>query len=91
MNLERKSQMKYRVWCVVNVPSVAIHIPISNPSAAAKMIIQMAEWQLKNPDIDSNVFGLEEYVSEVDGTGTWMEWESVEGDSIDDLINRSQK
>lgn len=72
---------KYRVWCVVNIPSPMIEIPVESPEAGARLIDEMAQIQLQNERIESNAFGL---LVQADD-GEWEEWEDENFDDVDAL------
>ena len=74
-----------RVWCIVNLPSFAIHVPVDSPEKAAAVIDYMADDQLTEPRITSNVFGLEVY-----DFGSWIDWESELGEDLDDYMESKE-
>jgi hypothetical protein len=79
-----------RVWYIINVPGTPEHIPVDTPEEAIKVINDEAERQLRNPDIHSNVFGLEVYEEDSDGDGNpgWCEWYNEDGEDIDSYAER---
>jgi len=68
-----------RVWNIVNVPNFAIYVPVSTPEDAIRIINYMAEDQLKEERITSNVFGLEVFED-----GEWTDWYNELGEDIDE-------
>ncbi len=73
--------MAYRVWCVINPPSRAIHHEVVSPAQGAVLINSMAALQLHDPNVDANAFGLETLVN-----GEWEEWYSEEGEDVDEAF-----
>lgn len=66
-----------RVWNIINPPNEPTFYPVNNPNHAKELIDALANSQLLQPEIDSNVFGLECFTK--DG---WEEWENEEGENI---------
>ena len=68
-----------RVWCIVNIPSdVTRYAEVHTIEEATSTINAEADRQLKDPNVESNVFGLEVYKS-----GKWEEWEDDNGYDIE--------
>lgn len=73
-----------RVWWVPQVPMKPFYVKVESPEEGKKVLDILANYdlfQLENrikPDY-SNMGGLEEFTE--DG---WVEWESEEGDNIDE-------
>jgi hypothetical protein len=63
-----------RVWNIINVPNEPAYYPVKNPAHAQRLIDALADSQLLQPEITSNVFGLEVFAQ--DG---WEEWYDPEG------------
>ena len=73
--------MKLRVWNQINIGSGRIyHYDVDSVKEAKETINTLADIQLKSPEIESNAFGLEEFID-----GHWCEWYDEEGHSIDEL------
>lgn len=82
-----QSQNKLRIWRVTNFDNDgngkhSNYFPVETVQEAVRLIHALTEIDLQSEnEVVSNAFGLEEYVED-----EWMEWESVEGESIDDLL-----
>ena len=66
-----------------------VHYVVNTPFEGAKLIEELANRDLKNPRIDTNAFGLEEW-DENGGDeyeGEWTEWYSPFGESIEDFAD----
>ena len=73
--------MKLRVWNQINIGSGRIdYYDVDSAKEAKEIINTLADIQLKSPEIESNAFGLEEFID-----GNWCEWYDEEGYSIDEL------
>ena len=73
--------MKLRIWNQINIGSGRIfHYDVDSVKEAKEIINTLADIQLKSPEIESNAFGLEEFID-----GHWCEWYDEEGYSIDEL------
>lgn len=70
----------FRVWNIKNVPGDPDYYPVKDPSHGKRLIDALAESQLLDSNIVSNVFGLE--IMEPDGE--WCEWEDEDGYNISD-------
>jgi hypothetical protein len=73
-----------RVWWIPQIPMKAFYVEVETPEEAKKVLDLLAKYDLfqyqeKVKGDYSNVGGLEEKTE--DG---WVEWESEEGDNIDD-------
>jgi hypothetical protein len=66
-----------RVWNIINVPNEPVRYPVKDVGHGARLIEALADSQLLDKTIESNVFGLEIYED-----GEWLEWESEDGDDI---------
>lgn len=73
--------MQYRVWNVINVPGPAHYYTVSSPKQGHALIEEMADLQLTQPTIESNVFGLQ-----VMGSEGWEEWYDEEGRDVDEAF-----
>ena len=81
-----------RVWH--NQSGHIVHqIEVESPLQAMALIEQWADEDLKNPNVEFNCFGLEEYddtdLPESDkGTDEgWCEWYNADGEDIEEVIN----
>ena len=75
--------MKLRVWNAINIGSGRIdYYDVDSVREAKGLINTLSNIQLKSENIESNAFGLEEFI---DG-GWWCEWYDKEGYSIDELV-----
>ena len=73
--------MKLRIWNQINIGSGRIdYYDVDSVKEAKEVINTLADIQLKSPEIESNAFGLEEFID-----GHWCEWYDEEGYSIDEL------
>ena len=73
--------MKLRVWNAINIGSGRIdYYDVDSVKEAKETINTLADIQLKSENIESNAFGLEEFID-----GHWCEWYDEEGYSIDEL------
>jgi len=68
---------KFRVWYIINPPGNPLYLDVRNPREGYEAINRLADSQLRDSSIDSNVFGLEELT----GNG-WGEWFDSEGDDV---------
>jgi len=68
-----------RVWNIINPPNRPTTYPVNDPKHAITLIDALAQSQLLDGNIESNAFGLEVF----DGA-EWLEWESEEGEDIDE-------
>ncbi len=68
------------VWNIINIPGPAIRVPVKSPIEAYELIDQMAELQIEDDTIESNVFGLEFWNGE-----EWEEWLDDDGWDISGL------
>lgn len=73
-----------RVWNIINPPREPEIYPVKDVDHAMRLIDAMADSQLLQPKIESNVFGLEVYQQ-----GEWEEWENDEGEGINE-VRRSE-
>lgn len=69
--------MKYRVWNIINLPREADYYEVENPVEGLKLIDKLTEKELKDKQVSSNAFGLEEFVA-----GEWTEWYDEDGEDI---------
>ena len=69
-----------RVWNIINPPNEPTYFPVRNTDHARRLIDALADSQLLQPEIESNVFGLEEYRD-----GEWTEWNDDEGMDIHEV------
>lgn len=67
-----------RVYHIQNGPAPATHYDVDSPAEGYRKIEALAEADLDNPAIWSNVFGLS-----VLEDGEWVDWRDEEGDDID--------
>ena len=73
--------MKLRLWNQINIGSGRIdYYDVDSVKEAKEIINTLADIQLKSENIESNAFGLEEFID-----GDWCEWYDEEGYSIDEL------
>jgi len=70
-----------RIYNIINPPNEPTYYPAKNIQHAHTLINSLAISQLLDSNIDSNVFGLEI----MDKDGEWMEWESEDGYTIQDI------
>lgn len=90
MNNRRKNtprapkQGDLRVYNIVNVPGTPVLYPVASPAHAFTLITALAQSQLLQPEVESNVFGLEVYED-----GEWCEWYDEEGRDIDEWAEDS--
>ena len=75
-----------RVWNIINPPNPPQLYDVEHVEQAAGLINSLAEKQLRMDWIGCNVFGLEIFED-----GEWCEWYSGDGDSIDDLLDRTEE
>jgi len=74
---------RLRVWVATNLGTGQFdYFPVKDPAHAVRLIDALAESQLLNSRIESNAFGLEEWVGSL-FSGEWLEWEDEDGDDID--------
>lgn len=75
-----------RVWWIPQIPMKSFYVPVASIDEAKKILTVLADYdifQYENnvkPDY-SNAGGLQVFED-----GDWFDWESEEGDSIDDLM-----
>lgn len=74
--MEREGAL--RVWNIINPPYSPDHYLVKTPQEAFALIDKMADTQLRDSSIFSNVFGLEVFEG-----GEWSEWYDENGDDID--------
>jgi hypothetical protein len=86
IRLNTNKEGHLRVWNIINPPAEPTHYPVNDVEHAKRLIIALAESQLLQSWITANVFGLEVYTN-----GDWEEWESFDGDQIDDLMREDDK
>jgi hypothetical protein len=67
-----------RVWWVTNPPRKPRYYPVSSPEAAAKLLDEIAQKELKDRWIISNAGGLEVFED-----GEWIDWMDKDGNDID--------
>jgi hypothetical protein len=67
-----------RVYNIINVPNEATFYPVKDIKHATTLINSLADSQLLDTSIESNVFGLEVFED-----GEWLEWESEDGQDIE--------
>jgi hypothetical protein len=65
---------RYRVWVVRNPPSPKQTYPVRSPWHGAVLIAALAESDLLDPLVTTNVFGLQQFVE-----GDWEDWYNDEG------------
>jgi hypothetical protein len=75
---------KYRVWYIANPPGSPIYRYVHGPNEAALLIAEWAKADLEAVGIWGNAFGLQVYKYE-----EWQEWYSRDGDSITDLLDKT--
>jgi hypothetical protein len=68
-----------RVWNIINPPREPDYYPVKDINHAEKLIDCLAESQLLQNEIDSNVFGLEIYQD-----GEWTDWYDDDGFDLDE-------
>jgi hypothetical protein len=68
-----------RVWNIINVPGPGTHYPVKSVEHGVLLIDCLAESQLLQPEVGSNVFGLEVYHN-----GEWEDWYSEDGEELDE-------
>ena len=66
-----------RVYNIVNLPNDADFYPVTSPLHGAQLIDALANSQLLDDTVHSNVFGLEVFES-----GEWLEWQDEDGFEI---------
>ena len=71
-----ENSTKYRVWHISNVPSEPKYYEVVSPGIAKDIIRKLVRFDLQNPDVDSNAFGLEGL--NIDGVEGWSEWNDPE-------------
>lgn len=70
---------QFRLWNIINVPSSATYYPVCDPEHGRGLMEALADSQLLDDSIESNVFGLEILFE-----GSWVEWEDEHGNQITD-------
>ena len=73
---------RYRVYHFFNLPHNQRYYAVESPEEARALIERLAEADLKDPHIDSNVFGLEELEVTAAGTSEYSEWYDENGEDI---------
>ena len=77
-----EQEQRYRVWFWVEfnepMPRMTFNIPVDSIEEGKKIIDRMANDQLKDDRIGSNVFGVQELIDKEHN-----EWEDVEDDEWD--------
>lgn len=75
-----------RVWWIPQIPMKSFYVPVASIDEAKKILTVLADYdifQYENnvkPDY-SNAGGLQVFED-----GDWFDWESEDGESIDDLM-----
>ncbi len=78
-SVPRPKQGELRVWNIINPPNEGDKYPVTGLEHAKTLIDALAQSQLLEPRITSNVFGLEVFED-----GEWSEWEDENGYGIDE-------
>ena len=68
-----------RVYRIVNPPAEATEYHVDAVEDAVKLVNQLAQRDLTDPNVHANVLGLQEF----DGA-EWVEWYAEDGSSFDD-------
>ena len=69
---------RYRVWNAINPPGNMDYYSVENPEEAYRLIKELIQEQLQDPEIFANAFGLEELEE-----GEYFEWYSeIDGEDI---------
>lgn len=68
------------MWVIVNPPNEPTLYPVKDVPHALRLIEALAESQLLQREIECNAFGLEVFKD-----GAWEDWESEDGDSINEV------
>lgn len=84
VNVSSPMQGDLQVYHFVNVPSQPDEYRVDTVDEARKLIDWLAKSDLQNPNVETNVFGLQEFVNRV-----WEEWEGPNGESIDDDLEEA--
>jgi len=88
--LNKTKEGDLRVYNIKNPPNEGDLYPVKDIYHAKKLIEALADSQLLQPEITSNVFGLEVYED-----GEWMDWWDDEGRSshehFEEILAESQK
>lgn len=71
-----------RVWWITNPPQKAKYYPVASLEAAAILLDNIAQKELKDSSVISNVGGLEVFED-----GEWIDWMDKEGNDIDEWTN----
>jgi len=71
-----------RVWAIRNVPNAPTFQAVATPAEGLEVVKGWVKADLRNPRIESNVFGME-----IVEDGAWTEWYDAEGQSLDDLLD----
>jgi len=74
-------ELQLRVWWIRNVPNQPHYYPVTNIQEAIKELKHLADFDLKNPNIETNAGGLEVLQDD-----EWTEFEDDEGRDIDTII-----
>lgn len=77
---------KLRVWWIPQIPMKSFYVPVESIDEAKKILTVLADYDIFQYENDvkpdySNAGGLQ-----VCEDGDWFDWESEDGDSIDDLM-----
>lgn len=82
-----------RVWWITNVPNKAKHFTVFSINEACRLIEAIAQEQLNNPEVGSNICGLQKYVGDTVQWETdkgWDEWEDDDGYGINDYSDNHE-
>ena len=75
-----------RVWWIRNVPNKPTYYPVADIKEAIKRLNELADADLKNPLVESNVGGLQVYENK-----EWLDYEDEQGRSIDDIMEEEKR
>jgi hypothetical protein len=86
INTER---FRYRVWFIIDPPGPTAHIPVESIDEGKELLRRLIEEQRDRDEITSNVFGLEEYVTENDKS-EWLEWYDEEDRDVMEVLDEER-
>lgn len=76
-----------RVWHIINPPNDPTYRRVSSIEEAVKKIKELAQKDLKDPRIEINAFGLEEYNDYIEKLNEWEEWYDEGGFDIGQIMD----
>lgn len=82
-----------RVYWITNVPNTAKYYPVFSINEACRLIEAIAQEQLENPEVVSNMCGLMKFVGPqpYETENGWEEWEDENGQGINDYSDENEE